>query len=395
MAKRILMILQSEFPPDVRIEKEGRTLLQHGYEIHLLCNKFKESGDVRELINGIHIHRISVVSKSNKVNKLLNMPFPGNYRWYNFIKEKIGEIKPDIIHVHDLPLMMTGIKLGRKFNIPVIFDRHEDYPEALRMWKQSGIVAKTIKHPAVVQQIERYSVRNADHILVVIDEAKEKLEKMGISGEKISVVSNTVVETDYIESPYQKNENAITIVYTGTFSPSRGLETAIEGMVHVKSDLPESRLVLVGDGADKSVKENLEELARNLNLEKDIIFTGWATRDVMWDYIRKASVCIVPQPSHPFTNNTIPHKLFEYMLYGKPVVVSDAKPLKRIVGENNCGTVFKSRSPESFAQAVIDCYRNKENFGLNGKNAVKNKYNWETDGKTLIHAYENLLKNVN
>jgi len=393
--KSVLMVLQSEFPPDIRIEKEAKTLIQHGYDVHLLCNSYSDRQYVTEECNGIKVHRLPGISKLEKINKIVNIPFPGNPRWIKFIKKYIRRIKPDVLHVHDLPLMITAIRLGRKYGIPVVFDRHEDYPEALRMWNQKGILAKTIKHPSIITKIEKYSIRQADHIIVVVDEAKEKLIDMGTQENKVSVVSNTVDESDYLEPEKQEEDQLMTIVYTGTFSPSRGLETAVEGMAEIKTMLPGSRLVLVGDGADKSVKRNLKERAHELNLENDVVFTGWSSRDVMWGYIRKASVCIVPQPSHPFTDNTIPHKLFEYMLYGKPVVVSDAKPLKRIVEECQCGAVFKSKSPKSFAQAVMQCYENKEVYGKNGKVAVKRKYNWGSDADVLLSVYEQLLNTNN
>jgi len=390
MSKRVLMVLQSEFPPDVRIEKEASALLEHGYEVHLLCNRYSDIRDSTEVYNNINVHRLPVISKNTKVNKLINIPFPGNVRWYKFIRKYVDQIKPDVIHVHDLPLMVTAIRIGRKYNIPVLYDRHEDYPEALRMWKQRGVIAKTIKHPSLIQKIENYSIRNADQIIVVIDEAKAKLESMGVPQEKVSVVSNTVDESDYIELQQQQDEGAITIVYTGTFSPSRGLETAVEGMTILKDLLPNSRMILVGDGADKSVKRNLEKYVRDNNLTDYVHFTGWATNETMWKYIRSATICIVPQPSHPFTDNTIPHKLFDYMLYGKPVVVSDAKPLKRIVQESNCGMVFTSRSAEDFARAVTECYKERENLGKNGREAVKKRYNWSYDAKNLLEVYNNI-----
>ncbi len=103
-----------------------------------------------------------------------------------------------------------------------------------------------------------------------------------------------------------------------------------------------------------------------------------------------ADLCIIPQPSNSFIDTTIPHKLFEYMALSKPILVSDAKPLKRIVEETNCGSVFKSRDPRSFAEQVIKIFNSNFDFGKNGRKAVENKYNWKIEEQKLLDLYSKI-----
>ena len=37
MKKKILMLLDSEFPPDIRVENEAVSLIEAGFEVHVLC----------------------------------------------------------------------------------------------------------------------------------------------------------------------------------------------------------------------------------------------------------------------------------------------------------------------------------------------------------------------
>ena len=49
-----------------------------------------------------------------------------------------------------------------------------------------------------------------------------------------------------------------------------------------------------------------------------------------------------PHEDFEHTQTTVPHKLFQYMMGRKTVLVSDCAPLKRIIGDNEAGYVFKA-----------------------------------------------------
>jgi glycosyltransferase involved in cell wall biosynthesis len=80
------------------------------------------------------------------------------------------------------------------------------------------------------------------------------------------------------------------------------------------------------------------------------------------------------------------------MYMRKPVIVSSAKPLKRIVEETNCGLIFESGNPENFADIVLQLQDSDERLrlGENGYQAVINKYNWQHDAKRLVSLYEQI-----
>ena len=78
------------------------------------------------------------------------------------------------------------------------------------------------------------------------------------------------------------------------------------------------------------------------------------------------------------------------MAMRKPVIVTDCKPLKRIVEECDCGIVVPSGDYNEMAEAVIRLYKDKEyarKLGENGRRAVEEKYNWENEAKKLCKFY--------
>jgi len=82
------------------------------------------------------------------------------------------------------------------------------------------------------------------------------------------------------------------------------------------------------------------------------------------------------------------------MAMGKPVVVSDAKPLARIVSETGCGLSVDVKDPKTVAKAIIHLYHDGRgvDLGRKGRRAVVNKYNFESDGEILSKLYDDLTE---
>lgn len=387
---KILMLLQSEFPPDIRLEKEIRALSAAGYKVSLLANSYTNAEGKH--FPDVDIYRLSTPFKKQKFNKIVNFPLFFNPRFVKKGKELCEKLKPDYIHAHDLPMLPLGLKLGRLYNIPVVFDMHENYPEALKYFNKRGIVNALFKNYRLAKILEKKSLPKADKIIVVINESRDRLIKEGLPADKVHVVSNTVdletfgtPELDYeIISLYAKK---FVILYTGTISPERGLETPVKAMKKIKEKVKDPLLLLVGEGPSLS---SLVKIAEEANLGNCVEFVKWQPHDKLGSFLYAADLTIIPQPNNDFINTTIPHKLFEYMSQGKTVIVSDAIPLKRIITETNAGVVFESDNPDDFAKQVIKVYENKLNLGLNGIKAVQNNYNWKVDSAELLKLYSEL-----
>jgi len=215
---------------------------------------------------------------------------------------------------------------------------------------------------------------------------------LGVEPEKIYLVSNTVDLNTFAKKKVDdkiviKYEGRFILLYSGFVSPERGLDTVVMGMKYLKEKLPGAKLLVVGDGISLPDLRNI--VAVN-NLENMVEFINWPGHENLGSYHEIADVGISPQPNNEHWNNSIPHKLFEYMSQSKPVLVTDAIPLKRIILETKAGLFYRSGDPESFADKILEIASSKTEFGENGLKAVNEKYNWENDAKVLINMYEGL-----
>ena len=132
------------------------------------------------------------------------------------------------------------------------------------------------------------------------------------------------------------------------------------------------------------------QLALEEGVGEQVIFTGWKPYSDMQKYFGRADVCLIPHVKNEHTDSTIPHKLFQYMYAGKPVIVSDCAPIERIIKSTESGLIYHFDDPQDFASKVSLFLNHKINhrkIAENGKNAVMKKYNWSVDSQILTSIY--------
>ena len=392
---RIGMILDKEFPPDMRVENEAVTLVQAGHDVFILCFDYNGKQTKSDKYRGIYRTRISKSRKWIKHGRgLINTIFDYYSRfWANRIKKFVRDNGIDVLHIHDLYLVGAGLKTQRQLIIPLVADLHENYVEGLKHYKFANTFpGKYIISISKWEKTEVEWCKGIDHLITVIDEAVERYYSLGIPKEKITVVANYVKQSEFLNCEDNREilnryQDKFVISYIGGFDIHRGLETVIQAMPEIVKKCEKVKLVLVGKGQNSG---ELIQLAEEINVGKYISFEGWQPPSNLPSYIKTSDVCLIPHLKTVHTDNTIPHKLFHYMLLEKPVVATNCNPIERIINETKCGLVYKSNDSNGLAECITKLYKDSElrkKMGKNGKKAVMGKYNWEKTSKHLIDLY--------
>lgn len=391
----ICKIWDADYPWDVRVEKVCQSLRQK-HEVHLVCRNSQRHPTYEEL-DGIHIHRLPFLPRNlGWLNKIIGFPAFFNPLWLLTIWRMVRRYRPTVIMVRDLPLALTALMIGRGIGIPVVLDMAENYPAMIQdLWiKEFRLINVLLRNPAVVRLVEKICIRYVDHILVVIEESRNRLIQLGVPAEKISVVMNTPTlerfacnDSETLISPVEKRKEALSLIYLGLLEWPRGLETAIRAVQEVRMVLPEIKLVIVGSGRDEAY---FKALVTDLSLTEHVQFVGWIDYREAIALIAAADIGLVPHHATASWNTTIPNKLFDYMSMAKPVVVSNAWPTERIVMEEKCGIVFDEQDPKALGDAIMKLSEPsvRQYHGRRGKDAVTGKYNWSVDEKRLFRAIE-------
>lgn len=400
MALRIGMILDQEFPPDPRVENEAVSLAEAGFEVHLLSFNFGGKASY-EVFEGIHIHRVAISKGAVKKLRALVNTFP----FYNmFLKKHLESFVADnaieVLHIHDLYLIGAALKVNEKLHLPLVADLHENYVEGLKHYKFSTTFPGNllISIPKW-ERTETEWVNAVDRVIVVIEEAAQRLQALGVPEDRITVVANYVDIDRFMSFGIDRNivdrfRDAFVISYLGGFDLHRGLESVIQAMSATVRHVNEARLVLVGEGKNSDA---LKQLARELGIDSQVCFEGWQDFRKFPSYIAASDICLVPHLKNVHTDNTIPHKLFHYMLMGKPVIATDCDPLRRIVHKARCGLVVPSNRAKELSECIVGLYRNPERrteMGRNGRRAVMDRYNWNIAALELVRMYQRLRKEI-
>lgn len=385
---KILMILDREFPSDLRVENEIETLQQKGHEIHLACFTRKNRLSM-EKIGDLIVHRAPISDFIYKSSVgALTFPFYFIF-WRKFLYKLFMREQFDALHMHDLPLVRIGVELKSKFNVPLIADLHENWPAYLRISQHTqSIMGKILSPYHKWIRYERKVLQYVDRIIVVVEEAKNRLVRLNLNEESIHVVSNTLnIKHFKIDIP-KKSSDEIVLFYAGGITYHRGLQTVIKALSLIKHSVPNIRFRILGEGR---YQLELMKLTKRLELDNQIVFHGWQPYKKMIEYLGKADFAVIPHLKSEHTDTTIPHKLFQYMYAEKPVIASNCKPIERIIRETNSGYIYREDKYAELADLLVGLTKNKnKELGRNGKLWVKNKYNWAHDSRVLINVYEKL-----
>jgi glycosyltransferase involved in cell wall biosynthesis len=392
-----MMLSDNTYPPDIRVKKESKALIEAGHNIFLISRK-RNTQKKYETVDGIQIQRVNFPFLNNHIFGWEIYKFI--FRYIIFLNALLSakKNKIDAIHVHDLPFAYASCLIGKLLKKPVVLDFHEDYTDMVK-WSikyQKGlrkIVNSIFLH--FLSWEEKFAIKNSDRLIVIVEEEKNRRIKDGYPADKITVVQNTadIAELSNIQNqnnPYEKDDKFI-ISYTGGFSRHRGLDTLIDSMPQILKSISNTQLLLIGDG-DKHLKNEIHEKCSKLKIEDHVTFTGWVPFNEYINYMNISDICTIPYHKTPQTDKSFPHKLSQFMYLEKPILVSNVNSLKRIIEDTECGIIFEAGNSEDLAKKVINAKENKnlKVLGENGKKAAITTYNWKNTSEQLVKLYSEL-----
>lgn len=404
MSKNIGMLLDAYYPSDIRVHKEATALIDSGFNVFLLCKR-RRGELVSESIEGIEVMRVYMGegnASKGIIDILLALYFVHPvFKWK--LDKFIRKHSIDVLHVHDLPLVKTAILKASKNEIKVVADFHENYPEALNVWfqwKKNPLIR--LKNSIFFNysrwsNYEKWATKNADHVIAVVDEMKKRLiEEHKVEEGKVEVITNTESK-DFISSKlneeiYGEDKDKFILAYTGGVGPHRGVDTAITGMQYLKKY--DDIVLYITGSASKAAHDSMVKMVNEYGLDDQVKILGYRPFSEFYSFMKMARVNIIPHHSNGHTDNTVPHKLFQCMMTGNPILVSSSTPLKRIIEETNSGLYFEAGNSLDFANKVLELYINTNSctrFGLNGlKSTMEGDLNWEHTSVVLKEFYSKI-----
>ncbi len=202
----------------------------------------------------------------------------------------------------------------------------------------------------------KYSVKNAKKIIAVSENTKNDLIKFyNLPESKIEVIYNGYEKKANNENLKMKNSYMLNakcyILYVGTLQPRKNVITLIKAFDKFRKQHPEFKLVIVGKKG--WLYDEIFSLAKQLYLEKEIIFTDYVSDSELIQLYKNAFCFVLPSLYEGFG---IP--LLEAMAQGCPVLSSNSSSLPEI-GGNAC-LYFDPTNVNNLVQSLDKLYDNNK-----------------------------------
>lgn len=374
---RICMI-SSELPPisggvAYYVYNLSKKLVERKHDVSIITPKRNSGQKTLEFVEGIRVRRVPycrfypfhVSLLKLQVNKLF----------------KSLENEFDIVHVHSpMPLpVRTSLPIVTTVHTPMRIDaRHHEIIDLMSLLEkmQSAIV-----YPPAEQELFRISRR----ITAVSRTVASELGEYGLDAAKITVVANGVDPQSFFPCRQNNNDEEY-VLYTGGLKARKGLFDLIQCASYVNKTRPGTKFILCGRGP---YRKKIENAVAKMGLEKQVVFTGYVSRNDLINLYQNASVQVVP--SH---YEGMPTVLLEAMSCGLPVVATDIGGNNEVVNSGVNGFLVPPKSPEVMAEAVVRLLDNvsfRENMGKVARNTILMHYTWDKVADRTLECYESVI----
>lgn len=373
----ILSVLHD--PYDKRVyQKLARSLHGAGHEVVYVC---PSDAPLPDSVDGIRFVSIPVSpSKRRRLIALARLVRLGRRE------------KADVYLAVEPESWVAGLIVKRLSGGKVVFDMHEHLPTEFAKFfprfMQAWLTWLTVR-------FMRLFARYTDHVLLTRESFEP--EWTGLRVPRTTIINTNHLQPMCANAPEElraRYANRPTIIHQGLFGDVRGSYQLLEAVKILAREIPDIKCIVLGGYVYGSL-EDYRVAVREAGIEEHIDILGAVPYEAVPAYIAVSRVgLILLQPG--LVNHTLamPHKLFDYLREGKPVVAPDFSiEVARIIREADAGLLVDVTRPEAIAEAVARLLRDPAEaarLGANGRRIVETKYNWEREEERLLNVFSSL-----
>ena len=370
MNKIVCHITSAHPASDIRIfHKECLTIAEDGFTVHLVAKGSLPENETRV----IH-HELPTQPNRSRLSRML-------FKTWQAYK-MAQSTQADLFHFHDPELLPYGLLLKWQGHA-VIYDAHEDLPRdvLIKSW-----IPKILRQPVswLIERFEHFVARRIDGVVAATPYIGDRFRRIGA---KVIVVKNYPRLGELvIENHYELLANQVPAVcYIGLISPERGIVELIQA-----TEKLDVKLIMAGSFNN----EQTEHLVRSLPGWSKVDYRGTLARDGVAQVCAESTIGICTLYSNLSHDESLPIKLFEYMSAGLPVLASNIPLWVDIIEKSHCGLCVDPKNVEQIQLALqwmLDHPSEIQQMGQNGKRAAEEHYNWNTESRSLLNFYRELV----
>lgn len=250
----------------------------------------------------------------------------------------------DVLHAHwVIPQGVIAVLVGRITGTPVVATAHGGDIYALSGWWQN--------------KIKRWTLNRCSYVTAVSHNLLELIHALGVNGEQRAEVISMGVDTRQFH-PTRRDEavkarlsiEGSFILFVGRLVEKKGVRYLLEAMPRVLRAVPDTTLVIAGDGP---LHDELARLADDLGISSRVRFIKATSQANLPAYYATADLFVGPSiVAEDGDTESFGVVFAEAMASGCPVVATDVGGISDVVIANETGLLVPQQSPAALAEAI-------------------------------------------
>ena len=281
--------------------------------------------------------------------------------------------KGDIVYVYGFPDLVKALS---PINDIRVFSEITEHPQAS--------FVNFINHTTIAEYIE--CIKTIEGVVVISNALKQYLIEQGCDPERVHVINMTVDKMRF--ENVQKNKVEPYVAYCGTATNTKdGVDQLIKAFAIVVKSYPDYKLYIIGSTPSKKQRFGNLELAKELGIENNVVFTGVVPAQEMPQILKNAEILALDRPDNLQAKYGFPTKLGEYLLTGNPVVVTRVGDIPLFLEHGKSALIAEPENPQDFAEKICWAIKNSEEsrlIGARGKQVAESSFDSMIETKKLV-----------
>jgi len=344
--KSVCLVVQNVYDIDARVRRKAEALVSAGYSVDVLALAPAQRKGTYTL-DSVNVYTVSLGKKRGSLPRYL-FEYAAFFLWVLVrVLLLMRHRRYVVIDVNTLPdFLIFAVVPARWMGAKLILDMHEITPE---FYISKYGIAEDSWLVRLLQFQEKISFNCADHVITINEPIQGLLARRGLPSQKTTVVMNAADEGRFLPSSHaaaiDDRSRAFVMVYHGTLTRIYGLDIAIEAFSMVHGEMPRSELWILGSGPEQGA---LAVLAQECGLTSKVKLAGQVPSADIPAWLDKCQVGILPIRRDVFLDFAFPNKLPEFIIMGKPVLMSRLRTIRHYFSEDAL-SYFEPNNPADFA----------------------------------------------
>jgi glycosyltransferase involved in cell wall biosynthesis len=234
-------------------------------------------------------------------------------------------------------------------------------------------------HMFLPRILTRRALGKSRGVIAVSQALADEVIKMGVNPEKVHVISNGVDLGKFSFGVPEMREPII--LYVGSLIERKCVHVLITAFSLVINDLPDYRLVIVGEGI---LSNSLKQTVWELGLDRKVDFTGFQTQEQVHDWMRRAKLFVLP--SNEEGQGVV---LLEALASGTPCIGSLVGGIPDVITPG-VGLLVPPDNPGELCRAILEIINSDdwENMSCKARQRAEDEYNWDHIAQKILRQYE-------